>query len=703
VAAEETREREGGFVRRYAGRCWLFVRLSAIQLAVWLVLRLILIAIFRDGSATIAQLAGVVAAGTAVDLVVASIARLPWLLVASVFRLRWLDRPSVQHGVVALAAFAMTFDGFVQYFFFEEYDARYNHLALDYLFYPSEVLGNIFASYNVPLFVAVAAAIGAGLAFATARFPRAVFADWRPADRVKATGATLALAALLGAASLAIPQQVAADRVTNELALNGWVQLVRAYASAHLDYEAYYAMVPAPEAAARVASLLGRPDAQPELVRHFPARRAEGAALDVVIIIEESLGSSFSARFGGASGPDSAVTPELDRWSHEGLALTSLIANGNRTVRGLEGVLCSFLPLPGDAIVKRDRSENVASIARVLAARGYLTTFVYGGYGLFDNVKPFMMANGYQVFVEQPDFPAGAFRTVWGVADEFVLDEMIARQKAANASGRRWFGTALTVSNHKPFAVPPGRVSLPGQESHRRGAVLYADWALGRYLAKARQEHLLDHTVVLIVGDHGARVYGAEEIPVTSYRIPAVILTPDPAYRGVVIDRLASQVDLGPTLLSLAGVAYDAPFFGRDLVGLPDDGGRAFVNHNRSIGMLTDTVLVALGLRQTVAVYSRPDRHTDTFTPAAPDAPALRQLALDTEAIFQTAYQRYRDRAYRLPQSRKVTSIPTETRRGSSGREKPLASPATAGSDPSATPALRRFRTFNTSPNTVMP
>lgn len=647
VQTEATRHAENGFLRRSARRGRLFARLLAIELALWLVLRLVLIAAFRDASATIAQLAAVVAAGTTTDLVVGLAALLPLCLVVSMFRLRWLDRPWLQHCLVALVAFALTFDGFVQYFFFDEYDARYNHLALDYILYPTEVLGNIFASYNVPLFVALAAAIGAGLSYVTARFPVAVFADWRPADRLKATGATCTLAALLGAASLAVPERVAADRVTNELALNGWAQLLRAYASSHLDYDAYYAMVPAPEAAARVARMLGQSDAQP--TRHFPARgRVEGAPLDVVIILEESLGSSFSARFGHASGPYVAVTPELDRWSHEGLALTNLVANGNRTVRAIEGVLCAFLPLPGDSIVKRDRSENVASIARVLAARGYLTTFVYGGYGRFDNVKPFALANGYQQFVEQSNYPADAFRTIWGVADEILLDEMIARQKAANALGRRWFGTALTVSNHKPFAVPAGRVSWPGGQSARNGAVLYADWALGRYLAKARQEHLLDHTVVLIVGDHGARVYGAEEIPVASYRIPAVFLTPEPRYRGAVIDRLASQADLAPTLLSLAGIAYDAPFFGEDLVGLPDDGGRAFVNHNRSIGMLTDTALVVLGLRQSVTYYGRQDRHTDAFTRVAPDA-ALREIGLDTESIFQTAYQRYRDRTYRLP------------------------------------------------------
>jgi tRNA-2-methylthio-N6-dimethylallyladenosine synthase len=44
----------------------------------------------------------------------------------------------------------------------------------------------------------------------------------------------------------------------------------------------------------------------------------------------------------------------MDRLAaQEGLLFTSIYASGNRTVRGLEGVLSSFPPLPGDAIVKR--------------------------------------------------------------------------------------------------------------------------------------------------------------------------------------------------------------------------------------------------------------------------------------------------------------------------------------------------------------
>lgn len=607
---------------------------------------------FREDALSVTRLAGILAAGAMVDVAAGLTALLPLIVMVSVFRLRWLGRPRVRHVVLGLGFFALCFNVFVEYFFFEEYSARYNHLALDYLMYPDEVFGNIFASYNVPLFVGLAAVASIVITWWTARRPPPVFAEWSWRDRAAGASLAAALSAVLWIVWTVAPASIGSNRIAGELAQNGWAELIRAYLTSHLDYDAYYTMLPDGDANARVARVVNQPaGAGSDLTRHFtPRGRAPGDPLDIVIIIEESLGSSFSARFGRDT--EEPVTPELDRWSHEGLALTSLIANGNRTVRGIEGILCSFVPLPGDAIVKRDRSENVATIARVLAARGYRTTFYASGYGLFDNLEPFLGANGFERVYQQSDYPAEAFRTVWGVADEFVFDEMIAQQKRAHEQHQRWFGVALTVSNHKPFDVPPGRVQWPADKSRRRGAVLYADWAFGRYMTRAKQEGLLDHTVVLVVGDHGARVYGAEEIPVTSYRIPAVFFTPDPAYRGATIDRLASQVDLAPTLLSLAGIAYDAPFFGQDLLGLPEVGGRAFVNHNRNIGLLTDSMLVVLGLHRSQTFYTRSDRKSDVFTRVPGDSAPLRELASDTAAVYQTAYQTYLDRRYRLPDPR---------------------------------------------------
>ena len=638
----------GGFVHQYAQRWRLVGGLLVCQLILWSLLRMVLFVVFHDESTTAGQLPAILLAGVAFDLLAGLTFLLPAVFLLSIFRLKWLGRFRVRTALMALAFFLLCFITFVEYFFFEEYSARFNHLALDYLMYPDEVFGNIFASYNVPLFVGISAVLAGGLTWWASTRLAPVFDEWRWRDRLAATAITAAVAAGLWAIWSVAPVSVGTSRISSELALNGWAQLVRAYLTSHLDYEAYYSMIPADEARTRVARLIGQPTPAAGLLRHFsPREHWASGPLDIVIIMEESLGSIFSARFGGAT--EDPVTPELDRWSHQGLALTGLIANGNRTVRGLEGILCSFLPLPGDAIIKRDRSENVASIAGVLAKQGYQTTFFTGGYGLFDNVKPFMTANGFAEVVEQPDYPPTAFRSVWGVADEFVFDEMIARQQAAHTAGRRWFSATITVSNHKPFDVPPDRVNWPTDKSRRRGAMLYADWAIGHYLERATAAGLLAHTVVLVVGDHGSRVYGAEEIPVTSYRIPAVFLTPDAAFTGTTIDRLTSQIDLAPTLLSLAGVEYDAPFFGQDLIGLPDMGGRAFVNHNRSIGMLTDSALVVLGLHQSRTFYTRPDRHSDAFVQPSGESPAMHDLAADTSAAFQTAYQVYLERRYRLP------------------------------------------------------
>jgi len=116
------------------------------------------------------------------------------------------------------------------------------------------------------------------------------------------------------------------------------------------------------------------------------------------------------------------------------------------------------------------------------------------------------------------------------------------------------------------------------------------------------------------------------------------------------MDGLASQIDLGPTVLSLAGIGYDAPFFGHDLLGEPSTGGRAFVNHNRNIGLLADDALAILQLHQTQRFYTRAGPSSDSLQPAPP-SPRLQEIARDAAAVYQTAYHAYRTGAYRLPAS----------------------------------------------------
>lgn len=581
--------------------------------------------------------------GSLDDLLVAAVVATPVAVAWQLGAERWLRRRAPYMLLAGALASLVVFGAFVEYFFFEEFDARFNNIAVDYVLFPHEVVGNVFESYNVPLFVGLAAAAGVSVAW----FSRPAHTpasgerrSWRARLGASAFSGLTGAAALT--ALLVLPRDHFQNREANELAANGLVQLFRAWWSADLEYPLYYRTLPEQEAHQRAARVLDlAPDAPAGVLRKdFAPSQPRRAPEQVVIVLEESLGSDFVGSSGHAKTP---CTPELDRWMGAGVSLSNLIANGNRTVRGLEGVLCSFVPLPGDSIVKRDKSEDVACVATVFREAGYATAFFYGGYGVFDSMKPFMLNNGYDQFVEQSDFPSDAFSTIWGVADEYIFDALVARQLEQRQSGAPFFATLLSVSNHKPYRVPPGRPGFSADSPSRKGAVRYADWCIGRYLDTLRANGLLDTTLVLIVGDHGARVYGSENIPIRSYRIPALFVGAGVAQEGQRLERLCSQVDLVPTLLDLCGIRARASFVGQSLLGLPPDGGRAFVHHNRDVGLLCDDAIVVLGLRKSVTFARRSGRESDEFTPSDEDA-TLRTLADDATAVFQTAYENYEAR-----------------------------------------------------------
>jgi hypothetical protein len=614
--------------------------------AIGLVLRPILYATFHNGPFSIGDLGLAMAAGVIFDALVGILAATPLTLGVATLRLKVLEKTWARAAVFTFIGATASFAAFVEWFFFEEFNSRFNNIAIDYLRSPKEVLGNIQESYHVVTFLVAALACGALLAWAGVAATRGTVLH-PPAWRLRTRRALWAMAASLTAAVAleVVPAEVSHDRVVCEVAQNGIDRLVHAARTGQLDYDVYYRTLPPELAKRRAAGVLAAP-----WLTGQPAPAAGGdapRAWDVVVILEESFGSEFVGVLGH---PERKTSPGFDRWSREGLLLTNLTSTGNRTVRGLEGTLCSMVPLPAAAVLKRMKSGTVATIADVFQRQGYKTAFVYGGWGRFDDMKPFLPTNGFDEFIERDAYPDDAFRTIWGVADEFIFSKALERQKAAHDAGEHLFMTILTVSNHRPFAVPQRETGWNAELKSRESAVAYADWALADYLDKAKAAGLLDHTLVLIEGDHGARVYGSAEIPTPSYRIPGLFLVPDPAWKGRRLDRLTSQIDLGPTLLALTGRAKPEPFLGTDVSALPADGGRAFVQHNRDVGILTDHALVTLGLQRRDTCYTRSGRDSDAFTRMASCSATaeLQSLEDDAAAVYQTADTLLRDGSYRI-------------------------------------------------------
>lgn len=418
------------------------------------------------------------------------------------------------HALLTLALFGAVYLGIVEYFFFDEFNSRFNFVAVEYLIYPHEVFVNIWQSYPVARAL-LAAAIVAMLA---AHGLRPVLARWnsrpdRPrAARMHAAVLLIALAAAYGTVDLDT-WRTHKSRVADEIAANGLQSFFNAALYSRLDYTEHYVTLPEHEAAERVRHLVAQDNAKFIAGARNPLARKIVAAgppklLNVVVLLEESLGAEFVGAYGDTRG----LTPNLDRLARESVVFAKTYATGTRTVRGMEAVTASFPPVPAESIVKRPHNERMFNWSTVMRDAGYTPTFIYGGYGAFDNMNRFFATNGYRI-VDRTDIEKPRFGNIWGVSDEDLFEHAFKVFDAQHAQGERIFSVVMTTSNHKPFTFPPGIEGVPAAGGGREAGVRYADHAIGRFVDALRRKPYSEDTVVVIVADHGARVYGKENFP----------------------------------------------------------------------------------------------------------------------------------------------------------------------------------------------
>ena len=535
-----------------------------------------------------------------------------------------------------------------EFYFFQEFKSRFNPVAVDYLVYPREVFINIWDAYPVPAVVAGCLLVGAAWMWFAGRLFRSMWTKpvWVGRRFFWFAGTLILFCGLTRTINLN-PPQVSDDRTLNEIANNGAVSFFAAAWTRDLDYHAFYKTVPRDEAYARLRRMLSSTNATftggPDDITRQIAGDPNRPRLNVVILLEESLGSEFW----GCLGRTNTLTPEMDRLAtEEGLLFDHIYASGNRTVRGIEGAISSFPPLPGDAIVHRNRSENVETLARVFKREGYNTMFMYGGHAVFDNMEQFFRPNGFDRIVDEGDFAHPTFANIWGVCDNDLYRRGIEECRALAQEGKPFFNLILTVSNHKPYTYPTGCIP-EDPNGTRENVVKYTDWCLGQFFKAAKHESFWTNTIFVVIADHGARVYGSQDIPIFSYEIPLVILGPAVVPQSQRIHAIGCSLDVPPTVLGLLGRPYKSMFFGRDLLRDPPDTFHALLNHNRDIGLFARDRMVVLGLQKTVEFYAG-DPHVVNLELTPQPTPDDLELEQDAAAIFQVADELYMNRRYHL-------------------------------------------------------
>ncbi len=594
------------------------------------------------GQLTPAELPRVLAVGMGYDAIVALTVAAAFIVWLVALPERWYHQR--WHRALVWAGFAATvwglmYLGAVEYFFFDEFDSRFNFVAVEYLIYPHEVFINIWQSYPVGQVLIATAALTALLLW----LMRGVISRGLDAVQLLPRRLPWGIAACTALVALHFAFNINSgrnntNRVADELAANGLYTFFNAAINNHLDYNQFYATLDHDQAIARARKLVAQPNttfipgASHPLARHVsypqPAK-----PLHVVVLLEESLGAEFVGAYSQRPG----LTPNLDRIASESLVFTRTYASGTRTVRGMEGVTASFPPVPPESIVKRGKNEGMFNWSTVMSLNGYTPTFIYGGYGTFDNMNYFFGNNGYKV-IDRTDMPKPNFANIWGVSDEDLFRNAFRVFDEQHQKGERIFSVVMTTSNHKPFTFPAGVPGVKPEGGGREAGVRYADYAIGWFIDELKKKPYFENTLVVIVADHGARAYGRASIPLPTYEIPFMVYSPKHiAPRR--FDGLTSQLDVAPTVLGLLNISYDSLFFGKDTLIGDAQSRVAVLNHNRDIALLHNEQLAQLGFRKTRSMTSY-DKDTRTLARLANDEDALR----DAAAMFQIAYDAYTNR-----------------------------------------------------------
>lgn len=551
--------------------------------------------------------------GLLFDLATAAYISLPLIVVltllpASFFTKRWAK--ALAGCVCCAVLFVLLFGAAAEWFFWDEFSTRFNFIAVDYLIYTNEVLGNIRESYPMPAILTGLLAVALLLFWLIWRtgLPGIWLAagEHEPFRRRLRNGVLwLTAALLLGTAVRLDWLPPFANNFNRELAQNGTWSLFAAFFENELDYERFYASLPKEKALAVLQKELtedGSVLLKPQAFDTLRAVRNAGPELhpNIIQITVESL----SAEFLGAWNPQSDLTPNLDALAKKSLLFTKLYATGTRTVRGMESLALSLPPTPGSSVVRRPHNEKLFSLGSVLRAKGYDTAFIYGGFGYFDNMNYFFSENGYRI-IDRNSIRAEqiTFANIWGACDQNLYSWTLAEADKAAAAGRPFHFFLMTTSNHRPFTFPDGQIDLPSLTSGRQGGVKYTDYAIGEFIRNASSKPWFKNTVFVIVADHCASSAGKTELPVAKYHIPLLIYAPGGQIAPGKVDTLMSQMDYAPTLLGLLNWTYPSRFFGHDVRKIKPSAAHALLGNYQKVGHMEDGTMTVLAPKQVKTFY----------------------------------------------------------------------------------------------------
>lgn len=541
--------------------------------------------------------------------------------------------------------------------FWDEFGVRFNFIAVDYLIYTYEVVGNINQSYPLPLIagVLISVIVLTFICFKKLHVFKNTFSDKRPISSRTPAIIIILTGSFFGFLMKNKQADFSNNLVVNEIGKNGAFSFISAYQSNELDYKTFYPKLSDKEAFSVLKASLLQENQNYETTQADDISRITKGGQEqrpnIIVIAIESFSADFLTEFGNKDH----LTPNYDQFATQSVFFTNLYATGTRTVRGMEALTLCVPPTPGNSIVRRPDNDNLFSVSTIVKSKNYHPYFIYGGDGYFDNMNNFFGGQDFDIVDRNRGNPLSdkihtqrfkipdqevTFENAWGICDEDIYTQSIKYADKSMKENQPFFEFVMTTSNHKPYTFPAGKINLA--QGDRDAAVKYTDYALGKFIREAKTKSWFKNTVFVIVADHCASSAGKWEINIAKHHIPAIIYNLNHPHQN--ITRLTSQIDLMPTLFGYLGWNYKTELYGKDINQTKSGDERAFIGNYRTLGMLKNNLFTQIDDRKRIKQFevNQTDRSLS-------EVHTLNNYHIaETIAHYQTASERFKNGKMKL-------------------------------------------------------
>ena len=360
-----------------------------------------------------------------------------------------------------------------------------------------------------------------------------------------------------------------------------------------------------------MADFLGvdQPDSENlNFIRQQEARTPKSGPVNVILVFLES----FTYYKTGVSGNPLKPTPNFDRLSHQGALFSRYYTPHGGTARS---IFTAITGLPDiEPIKTSSRNPRIVQQHTIINAFQKAAKFYFlGGSASWGEIRGLLAHNIPDIQLFEEGSYSSPRVDVWGISDLSLFEE--AHQILSKVK-EPFFAVIQTAGNHKPYTIPAYNrgfkvVSANAEEVKKYGfrsvaaynSFRFMDHTIGVFMDDAKKAGYFKNTIFAFFGDHGlvrkaAHMTKAEEdLVLTRYHVPLLIYAPGRLKPGI-HPKIASEVDLLPTIADLAGIPYINTTLGRSLFNPRFDQERyAFtIKHSQvpEIGLIGDQFCFAI-------------------------------------------------------------------------------------------------------------